>query len=427
MLTRFIILLLPLLFCSSLRSQVLVFKDVQVVDVESGTIKPGQTVMVQGGIITAVGSKVKWPAHAIIIPGTGKYLIPGLWDMHAHVAEPKRAYQWSLLLAYGVTGVRDMGGLGLEELNQSKQRIREGVLGPRIYGAGKVLDGKPAVAPEQGVEINSAEEATLWVDQMAEGGADFIKSYEMLRPENFQALVRAARKRGLKVAGHVPLTMTVAEAAGSLHSMEHLRGFDYACSPLEDSIVRLQRHAIDTTRLDGRSIRAKLHGSRFSRAHETYDTNRATALAQVLSSRQVFQAPTLIIGMNTLVNTRFDTTAGYKKAIQYMPDSVVQQWQGLFQPRAATEQERNIFSFRNRMVRLLKAHKVPIMAGTDVILPFLVPGYSLHQELEMLVKAGLTPAEALQAATLTAARCLGLQDKAGAIKVGYWADLVLLE
>ena len=110
-----------------------------------------------------------------------------------------------------------------------------------------------------------------------------------------------------------------------------------------------------------------------------------------------------------------------------MPDSVVKQWQSMFKPRVPTSQEKNVFLFRKKMVRVLHENGVPILAGTDVILPFLVPGYSLHQELEMLVKAGLSPAEALKAATITAAECLHLQDSTGVVKKGYWADLVLLD
>lgn len=423
-----------LLFSFNLLAQDIILTNVRIVDVERGKALPPQSVFISNGRIAAIGNKIKTTASAQVVNASGKYVIPGLWDMHVHTTGANAPQvDWPLLLAYGVTGVRDMGGHGLAQLNLSKQAWRKGAPGPRIYGAGKILDGKPEIHTDQGVNISNTQEAETWVNRVADEGADFVKVYELLRPEQLVAISGAAKKRGLKVVGHVPMSTTVAQAAAHMHTMEHLRGFDYACTPLEDSLVAQTSKSLDTTSATGRAFRAKVIRGRLAAMLAAFDSVRTRALLRLLKRTDVFQCPTLIVG-NTLLVTRFDTTAGFRQALQHMPDSTIKKWERQFATAPKPTENKELFqlikdewAFKNKLVNMMNEQGVPLLAGTDINLPFLIPGYSLHQELGLLVGAGLTPAQALQSATVNAARCLGLEKEVGTIAKGKWADLVLLD
>ncbi|HEU4470709.1 MAG TPA: amidohydrolase family protein [Flavisolibacter sp.] len=430
---RLIFYALFLLFAPSIGAQQTAFVGVTVVDVRNGKLHNNQTVCIKDGIISYVGPKKKLPKDTKVINAQGKYMMPGLWDMHVHTtSENSPATEWPLLIAYGVTGVRDMGGHGPDLLLASKTRLRNGAVGPRIYGAGKILDGKPEVHTDQKVNMATTQEAMAWVARMDSAGMDFIKGYEMLKPDVLEALALACRQKGLKLAGHVPLTVTLTTAAKFMNSMEHLRGFDYACSSLEDSIVTVQRQAIDTAQANGAILRAKLLRSRFLSLYNSFDTAKALRLMRSLADNNVYQCPTLSVGATPAV-TRFDTTASFVNAFQFLHDTTKKKWTSRFNslleaaknPANFSEMQLD-YAFRKRMVKMLAEQGVPLLAGTDLTLPMLIAGQSLHQELRLLAEAGLSPLQVIQAATINPVKWLGLEKQAGTVARGKWADLLLL-
>ncbi len=207
-----------------------VFTHVTVIDVTGMPSKSDMTVIVAGNRIEAIGKtgKVKTPKDAQIIDATGKYLIPGLWDMHVHtLSNERRETFFPLFIANGVTGVRDMGtSTPLEQVNQFRREIADGTrLGPRIVTAGPIVDGPKPVNPTISIGVANEIEARRAVRLLKQQGADFIKVYSTLPREAYFAIVDEAKKQGLAFAGHVPLSVTAAEASNAgQKSMEHMFG-----------------------------------------------------------------------------------------------------------------------------------------------------------------------------------------------------------
>jgi hypothetical protein len=415
----------------SVVSQTYLINDVNVVDVINGTTIPGTSVLITDGYIAKVARKIRAPKGCTLVEGKGQFLISGLWDMHVHSTDTTEAKaNWPLFVAHGVTGVRDMGGNGIVALKKSKEMISSGaVVGPRLYGAGNLLDGRPVVFPDQlPIQINNIQDVHHFVDSMIMGGADFIKAYEMLSKENFTSLISYATQKGKKVVGHVPITVTVEEAADlGMHSMEHLRGFDYSTSVKQDSIVKAQRSIIDTTTTtNGARLRSQLLATRFRVAYQNFDSLNAIRLIALLKKKNVYQTPTLVVASSVWFAFRLDTTTSYKAVRKYMSSKRLKLWDSLYRIRPASAVDQMILKQRFRLVKMMADQNVSMLTGTDVNNPYIVPGFSLHQELVLMQTAGVPPAIILRAATANAAECLGVERYSGTIEENKWADLVML-
>jgi imidazolonepropionase-like amidohydrolase len=212
----------------------LAFTQVNVVDVERGRVLPEQTVLIAGNRIAAVApaGSVAIPRGTPVVDARGKYLIPGLWDMHAHVLFEGMDGYLALLVANGITGIREMGNspMPLDEIRRVRGEIAAGDrLGARFIASGVVL----ADTPERGRAV---------VDSLAEAGADFIKVYNYLRPEVYSAIVERAAARQIPVAGHVPYLIPALEASNAgQRSFEHLVGLDQGCSAAEEALIAISR------------------------------------------------------------------------------------------------------------------------------------------------------------------------------------------
>ena len=415
----------------------LAITHVAVVDVADGTVRRDMTVLVKGNRIIAVDRsiRVRIPRGALIVPGREKYLIPGLWDMHVHTTwEGDASWALPLFVSQGVTGVRDTGG-DIDSLVIWRERTASGaLLGPRIVGSGPVLDGHPAVYPVVSVVVTSEREARRAVDSLADRGVDFIKSYEMLTREAFFAVADQARRRGLPLAGHVPLTVDAREASDAgLRSLEHLRNVDLACSSVADS-VRQQHAAAIAGGADrpGRELRASIHSGRAARLLETYDAARCAVLLAHFATNQTWVVPTLAVA--TVYLSGDTLPAAGPDELRMVPLSRRQLWEAISRRMRAQTVDRAALLRRSlvalrRLVLAAQRAGVGTMAGTDVAPTntWLVPGFSLHHELELLVQAGLTPLEALRTATINPATYLNATDSLGTIAPGKIADLVLLD
>ncbi len=413
----------------------LVISNVTVIDAAGGQRDNRNVVVADGRIVAVTTAETR--TSGTVIDGTGKYLIPGLWDAHVHFAfEPELApAMFNLFLANGVTSVRDTGGQ-LDEVMPWKRYAESGeVPAPRVFVAGPLIDGVPRVydgaspnRPNLGVGVNTPAQAETIVDSLAEAGVDLIKAYELLEPDVFAAVVARAAEHGLPVTGHPPLSMHAADAAEGLDSMEHMRNLELACSAEADTLLAERRALLAAGAADGGTLRGSIHAAQRPRAVATFSEAACAELVAALANAGSWQVPTLTIVM-PLIN-RLYARADWRANFEFLPEPVRTRWtttaRGVSDdaPPAATVAHGE---WAAGMVKRLADGGVPIMAGTDTPIFLLTPGFSLHEELANLVAAGMTPAQALAAATVVPARYFGLESEMGAIAVGMAADLVLLD
>lgn len=423
-------LLSLLLFQSSQapRGQSNVILHVTVIDATGAEAAPDQTLVIKGDRIIALGrsGEIAIPKNARIVDATGKFLIPGLWDMHVHALQEGRPKLFfPLLIANGITGVRDMGSpfAELEEITRLRERIEEGkLLGPRIIAAGPLVDGPNPMFPEISIAVSNETEARRAVEDLQRDGADFIKVYSLLPRDAYFALADEARRRDIPFAGHVPESVGALEASDAgQRSIEHLSGVRLACSTSE---AELRRELVEARARSDASLLYRALRNVYAKSRETYSEQKAEALFARFVANNTWQVPTLVVA-------RFvaQTDTGPKPS----RPSAAQNNEALKNTRASTPAEDEFESVSTSaqnafdLVIAMKRAGVKFMAGTDAPNPFVVPGPSLHDELELLVHAGFTPLEALQCATRNPAEYLGRLNTLGTVEEGKLADLVLLD
>ncbi len=420
----------PALVCAQEPLTATVIDDVTVIDVTTGTARNGLRVVVNGSRITGVGpaASTSAPPNATIVDGRGKFLIPGLWDMHVHFGMDQER-MWALFLASGVTGVRDLAStLGFIQM---RDQIAAGtVLGPRIIGAGQLIDGKPIVYQGITHETTTPDEARKIVNELADKGVNFIKAYEMLRLEVYEALAQQAKARGLTYVGHLPLMVSLEDAIRLGHkSFEHLRGLEIACSSKADSLRTVAADMIaKNPTANGMELRRSIHSALRPVAFDTYDAAKCNGLIQQMVKAGAWQTPNLVLATQNWF--RHDSTDFFRRWFKYLPEATAKQWGNLQATgpngSAPTTMPRATGWFMRTTKQLFDAG-VPVLAGTDFPNAAMVPGPSLHEELALLVRAGLSPNEALKAATINPARFFGMTDSLGTVTAGKAAELVLLD
>jgi hypothetical protein len=420
-------------FCCA---QTLIFEHATVIDATGAPPKKDFTVIVTGGRIASVSQQAA-PASlgGLRIDATGKFLIPGLWDMHVHVSVPQIAYP--LFVANGITGVREMySGIPLAQIRQWKVVPDT----PRIFAPG-FIDG-PLMLPggadwPSAFAVANEEQARAAVRNLQAQGADFLKVYNSVPKEAFFALAAEARAAGIPFVGHVPEEVSPLEASNAgMLSEEHLNNILLSASTREDEL-RAERIAVmKDPQLSGSQRLQLLAWPLLAGLVDTYDEQKAAALFRAFAKNGTWQTPTLSI-LYGFAHQRDGDFAGDPRR-RYIPQS----WTGVLGPgsmaylKDLSPAEYEVLHQRMRMLlaRYLKLvgdmhHAgVPLLAGTDTN-PFnpVLPGWGLHQELALLVDCGLTPMEALQAATRNPARYFGKLDEMGTIETGKAADLVLLD
>ncbi|HYE74973.1 MAG TPA: hypothetical protein VEF04_16650, partial [Blastocatellia bacterium] len=374
----------------------LAITNVTLIDVIDGTAKPDMAVVVTGNQITALGQsrRVKVPKGAQLIDGRGKFLIPGLWDMHVHLGSNDLLLP--IYIANGVTSVRSMSDQ-VETIKNFRQQISDGKLtGPRIIATGgQIVDG-PNPLWEGSIIASTAAEGQQAVTQVKRSGADFIKVYEMLPKEAYFGIASEARKQAISFVGHVPRTVSAGEAsdAGQL-SIEHLLGIPLACSSKE---TELRARMLEASASNDRNVRTAAYFRADGEAYLSYDVEKATALFKTFVKNNTRVVPTLT---NARAFTLLDKTdlAGDPR-IKYMPQNLLGFWNAVITWQL-TADEKTIrqarFERQLNLVRAMNQAGVEILAGTDTPNPLSFPGFGLHDELSLLVRAGLTPTQALQA------------------------------
>ncbi len=403
---------------------------VTVVDVESGRLLPDRTVVVSGNRITSVAAgPAAVPAGARVVDGAGGFLIPGLWDMHVHAAFPGiDAIFFPTLLANGITGVREMFS-SMAWVDSSRARIARGeIAGPRMVASGHILDGSPAIWPGS-TAVRNGPEARRAVDSLKRAGADFIKVYNRLTPEEFFAVSEETKRLDIPFAGHVPQLISASAASGAgLRSIEHLTNVLTGCSSREDEFLAALAAAHSGKGWDSVAV---LSRGQVAPVLASFDPARCRTLARLFVANQTWMVPTIAVlhGVSFLD----DTTLARDPRLRYVPEWFRSGWNPSsdFRFRMLTPADwllrKDAYRRQLEIVALLHREGVSFLAGTDLSNPYVLPGFSLHDELAAFVKAGFTPLEALRTATLLPARYLNAQDSLGTVTAGKQADLVLLD
>jgi len=393
---------------------------VTVIDTETGKEKQDHTVVISGQRILEVrdSKNAKLPADAKVVDGNGKYLIPGLWDMHVHKSDIESTYP--LYLANGVTGVRDMWGPADANKFRAELAVKR-IDAPHLYLASPIVDGSPPVWPNS-IAVSTADEARKVVDDQKRKGADFIKIYNRLSRESYFAIIDESRKQNIFVEGHVPIQVSAWEASDAKQkSFEHLYGLAMACSIREEE---LQARMVPTAAMKERAVIT-------AEAARSYSEPKCNRLFARLKVNGNWQVPTLtVLRSFSLLNDPQFTNDGrlryfagwFRDALSAKDDFRLKSWSST---DFALEGE--LFGFSKRLVGAMFRSGVPLLAGTDTGNPYCFPGFSLQDELGLLVESGVSPLGALQAATRNAAIFMDATDKYGSVTPGKIADLVLLD
>jgi cytosine/adenosine deaminase-related metal-dependent hydrolase len=422
------------------RARPIAITRVTLIDVTGGTPRRDMTVVVTGDRITAVGpaSRVRVPPAARIVNGAGRFLIPGLWDMHAHV-DDQGAWAFPLYVANGVTGLRDMGS-HLDRLDEWRAADRRGDALPRVVAAGPIVTGAVDDPDPRLVRVADSVAAERAVDSLVARGVNFIKVHDWLTAPAYGGMIAAARRHGVAVAGHVPVAIHPLDAAAAgQRSIEHQLSAwaDYLvyASSRESTFVRRARVLIgkpfDPSRLIGSWPTSELDSLTAS-----FDPVKADSLARSMARARTWHTPTLYV-FSTIYLLPPDSAAALRSPrLRYVPQSLRASLPAMLADAAQLSRDPATLAARARvrdlhadMVRRLHRAGVPLLAGTDAVpvYPLTVPGFTLHDELLALVRAGVPAAAVLRAATLEPARYFGATDSLGTVEPGKVADLVLLD
>src|SRR6202789_2019934 len=398
----------------------LAITHVTVIDTTGAPPKSDMTVIVKDHRIVDLGRSgaVRTPAGARLVDGSGKYLIPGLWDMHVHevfgdwIPRNEKVVP-PLFVANGITGVRDMGG-DLDVLKVWRAEIADGrLLGPRMIVAGPMLDGPVPRFPSSAPVANAAD-ARRWVDELTHQGVDFIKIQSLIPPDGYFAAADEAKKLGMVFVGHVPDAVRASEASNAgQKSIEHFTGIFEGCSTIEDQLIKGPKTL-------GLNVK-------------NYDAARAKALIALMAKNQTWQVPTLVWERGQWLVDDIDLS--HNPLIKYAPRSWKEHTWPMFVSDIKKDMDTDPLPVRKKFVQMeldmtlaMFRAGVPFMSGTDTAAGLhIFPGFSLHQELVLFQQAGLTPMQALQTATLNPAKFMGRAADLGTVEKGKLADLVLLD
>lgn len=383
-----------------------VIDNVAVIDVVAGKVIEGRRVTIAGEKIESVEAAKGAPAAgAKLIEGKGLFLMPGLFDSHVHYVSADT--YGPMCIAHGVTFVRDMGGATEQILPLRDELNRGDVLGPEMIATGAIIDGKPPIWPFSEA-VETPEEARAAVQKLAKAGVNQIKVYSKLPRDAYLAACDEAHKHKLKPVGHIPLTASLEDAlSAGQKTVEHLEGFDALVAHCAGEAVpdpRDFRHMFSRWELLPKADKAKLQ--------DFYRRMAAAGMAV---------CPTMVV-MKGIGQIGLESDSPW---LAYVPGFMRGFWNRDMYKRMAPG-ARAVVPLMQSVVRDLHAAGVPILCGTDLANPNVIPGYSVHEELELLQGAGLPAVEALRSATITPAKVFDVSDRLGSIAPGKAASFVLV-
>lgn len=407
----------------TISAQTIAFTNVSVIPMDKERVLKNQTVLVKDGIIAEIGKKVKIPKDARIINGTGKYLIPGLVDMHTHLLSDGDDYPDSIaedelrvMVANGVTTIRFMIGTPEQLILRQKSANGE-IIAPTIYSASPHLTGR-----EQGNNfvVNTTEEAREAVRKSKAAGYDFIKITTFIKAEVYEAAVDEAAKQNIRVVGHADSRFVGLERAlKARQQIEHLDGYLEAVladnAPSKNSISDL--YIYDTKNWE---------------SLDYVDESKIAKVAKMTVESNPFVNPTQHFMKNTFGVPRSEESIRAQPDFRFYPAKVQEQWLNFYKRnrfinQVPYEKRARWIEIRNKLIKAIYDAGGKIMAGSDTPEFLWLYGFSEHRELKALTDAGLTNYAALEAATRNPSMFFGTLDKVGTIEKGKRADLVLLD
>ncbi len=413
-----------------------IIDGVSVVDVVRGVVRGPLRVVIRNNRIASIDRAPRTalpPPADTVIDGRGKFLIPGLWDMHVHI-DTSESWFFPLSIAAGVTSVRDMGGF-LSRVHRWKQPAPPGVLRPTIIAAGPIITGPIADTDSRLARVASPAQASRIVDTLIDRGVDFIKVHDWLSRDSYLAVATEARRRGSYVVGHLPIAVDPIDAVRAhQRSIEHMGNgwsglllFASGDRHLIDSVSKWANVATGTAGLMKHFTRSWQR-----RLSDSFSPSRARSLCSTLAGGRVWLTPTTyftayltLMPLNAAL-LRDPRLSYLPKYVRDMAPEVVPA--DRFARAARTSPDVSVYETRARLIRICRDQGVQFLAGTDVG-PYapMIPGFSLHDELERFVADGFTPIQALRAATINPARFFNAADTLGSVASGKRADLVLLD
>jgi hypothetical protein len=392
----------------------LVIQDVSMFDAASGTMKPNRTIVVTGQKIAVVGTPEQpaaVPRGALVIDGKGKFLIPGLIDAHVHLVHRLNNAHMTgdevlpLFLANGVTSVRDTGDEIVAQTLVARHADAHPERFPRVFRASGLIDGSPPIHRDIGIPVTDPAQVPALVDDMADWGVTTLKIYAGTSRPVGRKVIEEGHRRGLIVTGHLSAYAAQDAVVDGIDCLEHIWSvFDFSIPP---EVKKQSDH----------------------RANLDLENPQCRALVAMLARKKVMVDPTLTVFHNMLLLSDLEEVQRHPD-VQRMPERLRNSWDKYRREhelaRATRDLRRREFQKYKDLTGILHRAGVTLLAGTDTPEPYCPPGFSLHQELELLVESGLTPAAALQAATINNARSVKQGDKLGSIEAGKLADLVIL-
>jgi len=411
---------------------ILVFTNATLIDGTGAGPRPDTTIVVAGNRIVAVGHHgIEPPAGVRVVNLRGKYVLPGLWDMHAHSVDFERIMP-PLWIANGVTSVREMWGVPF--VRAVHRRIASGeILGPRMVVSSTIVDGPNSWLvnlwdDNKPIQVRTEAEARAAVRQVKRDGADFVKVYSLLRDDTLAAVAAEADRLRLPIAGHAPDTVSVVRSSAlGMRTQEHLYALYVDVSSARDDI----RHAIENTPIDPANPFNYFFAVREleRQAIRSYDPRRAAEVFAALVRNGTALTPTLT------VLKLFTSSAAEIRDVtreKYVPEWVRRLRWALSDeplPPDVIASNRAFFEASARLVRDAADAGVTMVAGTDggFLAPYILAGFCTHDELDLMVRIGLTPMQAILSATRDAARTVGLQNVSGTVTPGKFADLLIVD
>lgn len=390
---------------------VVAFVDVTVIPMDRQRAIRGQTVVVRGDRIVAIGpsGQVKVPAGGRRVNGRGKFLMPGLAEMHAHIPGgqvPDSMVERTLFLfvARGVTTIRGMLG-DPRHLDLRARAARGELLSPTIYTSGPSLNGNSVPTPGAAARMVAEQKAA---------GYDFLKIHPGINGEVFDTLLAAAQRSGIRLAGHIPLDVGLERALEAQYAtIDHLDGYVEAMVRKDATVTAAE------SQFFGLNLGQQL------------DDSKLPALVQATREARVWNVPTQVLMENLILGESVEVLA-QRPEMRYVSRANLSKWAEeknsvLKETGSSPESARRVLEVRRRLIKALHAGGAGLLLGSDAPQIYNVPGFSVHRELQSLVAAGLTPYQALETGTRNVAVFFGTLAKTGTVEVGKRADLILLD
>ena len=433
MIKRTFLFVFFIFFSCNISDEKILIHNVNVIDPLDG-ISKNTNVEISNNKISRVGKKTSI-FYSKKIDGSGKYLIPGLWDSHVHLYfDQELAKDMPMLfLKFGITSIRDTGGdfNFLDSIKKLSEKYPKSY--PRLKISGPLIDGKFNVyngerLPNLSVKTENVKETESVVNKLIASGADFLKAYEMLSPEQFEIIMKIAKKKKINVTGHIPLSMDIETASNlGLNSLEHIKNLELWATKDKNELLKERRVMMKNTRdLSGLSLRGMIHSTQKNYAINNLDENEIIKIYDALYKNSTWQIPTISIYKVPIY--KIFKSEYWIENLKYLPEETRETWKQRidFSNDKIDPKQKDFSDWIQKTTGEMYDYGIKFMAGTDTPLGFLIPGFSLHTELELLVESGMSELDALKSATINPSRYFKMENDLGLIKEGYIADLILL-